>query len=291
MQFICMADLHLRESNPRYRKDQFQVAQYKKVKWILDQSLSYRVPILIAGDVFNSPKTPYSLTNTYMEVFGNHPYEIFAVAGQHDLRYHVANIENTPLGTLSIGVALSLTGNKSIQMAGWNEKIPKEGKLILLTHRCVTKDAPPFFLEDAISAETMLRNHPNYRFIISGDYHVPHTTEIKGRWLINSGSVMRSNKDQQDHKPRVYLVDTEKNTVKPLFIPIEPASKVFDFAAISREDKTDRTVISDFIQAIQVKSNRPNFPKILEQVVKKANPNKSVHHIINTTMEESYDTK
>lgn len=285
MKFIASADWHLRETSPRYRRDKFYVTQYKKIQWILDQSIFYRAPILIAGDIFNSPKAPYEFTNTYLEILMNHPFRIYACAGQHDLRYHVNSIENTPLGTLAAGGVLTLTSNDLIQISGWGAKIPKEKKRILLTHRCITPEAPPFFLEDAISAESMLRNHPNHQFIISGDYHVPHSTKIKERWLVNPGSVMRSNKDQENHKPRVYLIDTKENTVKPLFIPIKPASEVFDFAKIERDDKTDQAVISEFVKAIKVKSNRPNFPRILKQVVEKANPNDQVKSIIDNTME------
>lgn len=287
MKFIATADLHLRETSPRYRRDKFYVAQYKKIRWILDQSVFYRAAILIAGDIFNSPKAPYTLTNTYLEILQNHPFRIYACAGQHDLRFHVSNLENTPLGTLVAGKVITVSSTPYIQISGWREKVPKEGKKILLTHRCITPKAPPFFLEDAISAETMLRNYPKYQYIISGDYHVAHCTQIKERWLINPGSIMRANKDQEDYKPRIYLIDTKKGTVQPLFIPIKPAAKVFDFAKIERDDKSDQVVISEFIQAIKVKSNRPNFPRILKRVIEKADPNDQVKSIIDNTMEKA----
>lgn len=281
MKFIATADIHLRETAPRYRKDQFQVAQYKKVQWILKQSQLYKVPILIAGDIFNSPKSPYTLTNSYMELFRDHPQEIYVVAGQHDQRYHVESIANTPLGTLVIGDALSMESTKDIQMASWGEKYKKSEKLVLLIHKCITPKAPPFFLEDAISAEQMLRNNPGYQFIISGDYHIGHTTQTKdGRWLINPGCIMRTNKDQIGYKPRIYCIDTNKNTVTPLYIPIAHSEDVFDFARIQLEDKTDQKVISELVQAIQVKTNRPNYQRILQQVIEQAKPSKGVRDVI-----------
>lgn len=287
MKFLATADLHLRETIPRYRKDKYLIAQYTKIKWILDQSTLHNADILIAGDLFDTPKLPYGFTNIYLEILLEHPLNIYACAGQHDLRYHVNALDNTPMGTLIAGGAITNINKPFIQISGWGEKIPKEKKMVLLTHRCVTPKEPPFFLEDAVSASSMLRKHPQYRFIVSGDYHTPHVTQIKDRWLINPGSVMRSNKDQEEHKPRVYLIDTTKGTVEPIFIPIEPTSKVFDFAKMDREDKTDKAVISDFVKAIQVKANRPNFPRILKRVVEKANPNNRVKSIISDTMENS----
>ena len=287
MKFLATADLHLRETTPRYRKDKYFVSQYEKIKWILDQSIQHRASILIAGDIFDTPKLPYSFTNIYLEILLDHPLSIYACVGQHDLRYHVNNLDNTPMGTLIAGNVITNLSQSFIQISGWGEKIPKEEKMILLTHRCVTPKEPPFFLEDAVSAESMLKSHPQYQYIISGDYHTPHVTQIKDRWLINPGSVMRSNKDQEEHKPRVYLIDTTKGTVEPIFIPIKPASEVFDFAKMDREDKTDKAVISEFVKAIQVKANRPNFPRILQQVVEKADPNKQVKSIISDTMESS----
>lgn len=287
MKFLATADLHLRETIPRYRKDKYLLAQYIKIKWILDQSILHDADILIAGDLFDTPKLSYSFTNMYLEILLGYTLNIYACAGQHDLRYHVNDLDNTPMGTLIASGAITNRNKPFIQISGWGEKIPKEKKMVLLTHRCITPKEPPFFLEDAVSASSMLRKHPQYQFIVSGDYHTPHVTQIKDRWLINPGSVMRSNKDQEEHKPRVYLIDTTKGTVEPIFIPIESASKVFDFAKMEREDKTDKAVISDFVKAIQVKANRPNFPRILKRVVEKANPNNRVKSIIFDTMENS----
>ena len=253
--------------------------------WVLTQAKLYRATILIAGDVFDSPKIPYELTNKYLELFKKHNLPIIAAYGQHDQRYHTSETINTPLHTLAVSGVLSTNSTDQIQICSWGDTIPKEGKEILLIHKSITEKNPPFFLEDAISADTMLRNYPQYKYIISGDYHVPHVTQDNDRWLINPGSLMRQNKDQQDFKPRVYLLDTEKNIVKTLFIPIKSSSKVFDVDRMDREDTKDKKVLDEFIQNIKVKTNRPNYKKVLFSVIEQAKPKQQVKDIISNIME------
>lgn len=285
MKYLCTGDWHLRDSTPKYRKDNFSETQFNKVKWVLLQAKLYKANILIAGDIFDSPKVPYELTNKYLKLFKKHKLPIIAIYGQHDQRYHTLETNNTPLHTLAVAQVLSTESTNRFQLCSWGDSIPKEEKEILIIHKSVTEKSPPFFLEDAISADTMLRNYPQYKFIISGDYHVPHITQKDDRWLINSGSLMRTNKDQQNFKPRVYLLDTEKNTVKPLFIPIKLPSKVFDMNRIDREDTKDKKILNEFIQNIKVKTNRPNFGKVLEKVIEQARPKEEVKKIISEIME------
>lgn len=286
MKYICSADWHLRSTTPRYRKDDFVESQFNKIKWILLQSKLHRASLIIAGDIFDTPKISYEITNKYLELFKKHPLPIICCVGNHDQRYATSNLDNIPLQTLSISKVLSLKSNEQVQVCSWNDSIPKEGKEILLIHKTITEKTPPPFLDDAVSADTMLRNNPQYKYIVSGDFHQPHLTQKDNRWLINSGSIMRQNKDQQNHKPRVFLLDTEKNLVKTLYIPVKPASKVFDLAKIEREDVADAKVMSEFIQSIKVSDSKPNFKKILTSVISKASPKEEVKNIIATIMEE-----
>jgi len=44
---------------------------------------------------------------------------------------------------------------------------------------------------------------------------------IRGRMLVNPGSLTRTTAGQVDHKPRVYLWYAESNTVEAVYLPIE----------------------------------------------------------------------
>lgn len=285
MKFLLTGDWHLRTTNPRYRIDDFQQSQFNKIKWILLQAKLHRATILNSGDFFDTPKVSYEITNRYLELLKKHPLPIFVCAGQHDQRYHTSDTINTPLHTMAASGVLSTKSTDQIQICSWGDSIPKEGKEILVIHKSITEKAPPFFLEDAVSADIMLRNYSNYKYIVSGDYHVPHVTKKDDRYLINVGSIMRQSKDQQDFKPRVYILDTEKNTVKHLFIPIKSPGKVFDMDRVDREDTKDKKILDEFIQNIKVKTNRPDFKKVLFDVIEQAKPEQEVKKIISNILE------
>lgn len=70
-------------------------------------------------------------------------------------------------------------------------------------------------------AATILKKMAGFDLIVVGHNHKPFVIEKDGRLLVNPGSLLRSNADQVDHKPRVYLWFAQDNHVEPVFVPIE----------------------------------------------------------------------
>jgi hypothetical protein len=83
-------------------------------------------------------------------------------------------------------------------------------------------------------------SNSDYDLIVSGDNHqsfMLETKEKKKRYLFNCGSLMRSTIDQIDHKPCVYIFDTDKRSYEKILIPIKPWQKCFDLEKKVKEEE------------------------------------------------------
>lgn len=233
MKVLAAGDLHIDNGRPHYRRDDYWGTAQRKLKSIIDIANENDARLKIAGDIFNSSRASTHVINVTMAIFQKAKYLPCVVPGQHDLIHHT-NLAQTPLYNLHIAGALKIIDkvHNNVTGVGFEQPIPAEGNEFLLIHKCITEKEPPFFLEDAVSAKTMMDDYPDYKYIISGDYHPAHVHEKDGRWLINTGTMLRNKKDQTKHKPTVWLIDTDENTVTGIEIPHEPFDEVFDIEQI-----------------------------------------------------------
>lgn len=245
--YLALADLHGKKTSPRYRKDDYKGAFIRKLSWAVDYANENDLRILIAGDLFESVREGIEILNMVVEVFLRAKYVPLAVWGQHDLQFHTKNMLETPIYNLALSGIIKLMGhhpfkdgNTEIFGSSFGEEIPVENVgsriNILLVHRCITPDTPPFFLNGAISAKEFISQHGRYDFIVSGDYHEPYTVTHRKTTLINCGPMMRNSKSLIDHKPCAWAI-YDNGEVLRVNIPCQPASEVFDLEAIDF-DKT-----------------------------------------------------
>lgn len=305
---IGSADLHIHSRCPENRKGNYLRHVVFKFSKILEITAVHSGPkiLIVAGDFFDAPNVPYHVTRIIMELIMTSGVTVLVVPGQHDLRYHVGGLDNTPLGMLqTAGCVKILTPYKSTYNgisfvgAGWNEE-PEEKADILVMHRMITKKGELWPGQtNYSSAHAIMRKYPWAKCIISGDNHAPHTLRIpetpKGhsyRLQINCGSMVRSTKSQIGFQPRVHKIDTKNWKSKIIKIQCLPDEDVFDFNKINinemkKEMKMEAEAkISEFIKMLpEDEQEKPNFKKILNNVVIQDKPKNSVKDIINNTME------
>jgi DNA repair exonuclease SbcCD nuclease subunit len=235
MKFLATADLHIRKEKPRFRKDNYFKTALSKLEWVVNTANDLNAIILIAGDIFDTSKATVEVVNRVVEVLSEAKQGIIAVEGQHDLKFHT-NIKDTPIHNLYLSQVINNVKDHPVHTVGWGEKIePKEGHSVLLVHKCITPDEPPFFLQDAESADSLLKKyHQYYSFIVTGDYHVPFIKKHKDCTLINCGTLMRNTKDMLDYQAYVYSFSSNLPKVKQIEVPMKPASEVFDLDAIDK---------------------------------------------------------
>lgn len=262
---ILTSDWHIRAAPPVCRTDNFLMAMWEKIEFVLALSDKYRVPILIAGDIGLKPQWPNWLLEAFIERVKEKKDQasgLYAVPGQHDLPDHSLDLwKESAIGVLHksevvtfFGVGgqkvatLSVPGlynifpfpyGVKITPPTWYEdKYVSEHPLVAFAHTLVTEGAPESFLQ-AQSAMFLLEKFFEYDLILTGDNHKGFVVEKDDRLLVNPGSLMRTTADQADYKPRVYLWYHQENKVEPVYLPIEEG--VIDRTHIDlREAKDER---------------------------------------------------
>ena len=251
MKLLVTGDWHLDAQRPENRTDDYFQSQYEKVKWIYNLARDEQCcGILQPGDLFNSHRANDLIKQLYIGYFRSRtmpeddiilPPYLYTIFGQHDLRFHSSNKDNTPLRVLeAAGVCTTLDSDpigihdamETIYLYGmnWGEEIPEISSdpavHILLLHKLILEDTEGWE-KNYISVDNVFR-FCKHQIIVCGDNHQSFMREKNGRMLFNCGSLMRNRIDQKDHKPVVYVVDTYEQSYKAHYIPIKPFDEVMD---------------------------------------------------------------
>ncbi len=297
----AISDLHLTDKTPKNRCDDYTKTSLRKFEWLLKNS---KDALVIAGDIFDYPTVPRWFLGNILLLLNHYGQKIYVVPGQHDLRYHTKGLDNTSLGIIiKSGHATLLTPDKAKIMfgikivgLGWEEKLKEKEGDILVTHQMVTESGPLWSEQEKyFTGSAILNKYKGFKCVISGDNHKPHCIQNdRNQVNINCGSVMRSSKDQINHKPQLWHIDTEKWEYWSEDIPIEKSEKVFDFSKIELEEKKAdlqekaRQNMDKLIKGLEEKNNKPDYKKMVKKLIKEKKPNKRVISIISDIMEEIY---
>jgi DNA repair exonuclease SbcCD nuclease subunit len=217
---ILCGDLHLRESTPTCRIDDFWKAQWDKMKFIKNLQEKFDCVVLCGGDVFDHWKpSPYLLSETI-----NHlPKKFYTVLGNHDLPQHSMELVD------KCGVTVLEKAGKLVVLGGWHFGQSPErgeggmlgpgGKIICVWHH-MTYISKPYPEAKGGMAEGILRKYPQFDLIVTGDNHTSFTVEYEGRRLVNPGNLTRQTADQINYQPRVALWYAEDNSIEWANIPV-----------------------------------------------------------------------
>lgn len=279
---ILTADWHLREDNPPCRTDDFQKAQWSKVRQVSELQRKLNVPVLHAGDLFHHWKPSPNLISTSIL---NIPDDFYTVAGQHDLPQHNMDlIEKSGLYTLLTAKALNWLNTGGNWGEGVGSFFSYEGRKVGVWHHFVWngKDKPWFDCNE-VTARQVLKENPEFDLIVTGDYHRPFVYEYKGRLLVNCGCLTRQVADYDNHQPRVWVWNAQKNIVRPHYLPIE--DNVIDRSHIEKVTKRDERMES-FISRLSTEWEvGVSFDSNLKRFLSKNKIRKSVVDLVYKSME------
>ena len=107
MKYVAAADLHIRETAPRFRKDDYLQTGLTKLEWIVNLANKENATLLIAGDLFDTSKASFLVVNRIIEVLQKADYPPIVVNGQHDLLFHMG-LPDTPLFNLKLSELIRL---------------------------------------------------------------------------------------------------------------------------------------------------------------------------------------
>jgi len=244
---VLTADWHIRATAPECRLDDFLSAMWKKVEYVLKLTRTHNCPILLAGDLGHHSQWPNWLIEKLQRLIEKYNVPIVMIPGQHDLPNHNIGLwYKSAVGILSkkhlkvLGLIYDINTSKIVNNKNaWDDNAflaigypygveiqkpyaSKEEVPIAMAHQMVIDNKQDWPGQKASTATGLLRKFSGYKLILTGDNHKPFVVKYKGRLLVNPGSLMRTTAAQADHKPRVYLWDSEANEVEPFYLPIDP---------------------------------------------------------------------
>lgn len=261
---ILTADLHLTDSTPISRTDDYIIAQERKLQFLKDlSSRNNHCPVLCAGDVFDNWKaSPWLCTWAYL----NLPGPLITIPGQHDLPMHSLEYYNKSALCLLEEVRDDLkvlerneTTHGNLYIVGVpfgelnnleEEKItaPRDKtstRKILILHELTWPSRKPIWGKTGNhTGMELLSKYGNYfDLILTGDNHDSFVRREKGATgpvLVNPGSMMRMAADQANYKPKCYLYYTKHNEVKEVEFPI--SHNVHDRDHIDKNQERDERI-------------------------------------------------
>ena len=221
------ADLHFRSTIPEARMDDYLENQDNLLKWLKSfENDGYR--FLCSGDVVHFARERANPLG-WVNYLYNHLPTMDGCLGNHDLLYHrIDNLPDTTMGMLIDSGRYSIENimekDYEVHFFHYGQRIqhtkPKSSKtLIAVYHAMVTQEPNPFF--EGEIAEDLLTEFPEYDIILTGDNHEGFVVAKDERVLINPGSLKRDTAAQIDHKPHIYLYDTETQELTATPVPIE----------------------------------------------------------------------
>jgi DNA repair exonuclease SbcCD nuclease subunit len=230
---VACSDLHFLETPPLARAEEkdWMKKQEEALCFVRAQAVERKVPLLIAGDIFHKPKVTPLVEIMVMRVLAGTHY--YSIPGQHDLPNHlVDNINHSSYGVLMehkkhTGINLKYYDGEKfediVHLFPFGSKVTDgPGDLsIALVHQMVWKGKPPYpGAPESGNVTEFAKNLQGYTFVVCGDNHKGFSCQIGKTTVVNCGSLMRRTADQEDYRPRCYVLYSD-GTVEPIYLPIE----------------------------------------------------------------------
>jgi DNA repair exonuclease SbcCD nuclease subunit len=235
---IVVADLHLTLTPPPVRANESDWfgCMAKVLDTLQKTSDQLKVPILIAGDIFNRDNPPLELVNFALRHFP----KCYTIPGNHDLYGHaylarsktgygtledakiITNIEPDKIYVNEINGVVTAFQGFPYKYPLKPYPVPKQDDVITIAlvhaYCWIEGIGYPNANEDE-HCKTYLTNSNGFDFLIFGDNHTPFEKVDKksGISLINCGSTMRRRIDEINKKPSFVVLYSDKTFERKYF--------------------------------------------------------------------------
>lgn len=246
---VLSSDWHLSHKPPAVRAEaDWYAVMANYIGQVREVCEGSKIPLVLAGDLFDRPDNPAELVNFVMREFSQFDQMIYAVPGQHDLFHHdLKDIGRTSYWTLvESGTIINLKPRETyypewgLHLHGfpWGtplKPLADRGKPdaihLAVVHKYVWTSSvgghPGAKEEDR--SPNFIRSLKGFDVIVVGDNHKSWSISVPGSpRTFNLGSFMRRKADEIDHRPRVGILYDDGtikehflDTSRDLFRPVE----------------------------------------------------------------------
>lgn len=296
MKLIGLSDPHMTSKTPRGRIGNVLKDAKKKFLYIFKYAKKINAHILIAGDLFNTPRdilalfVLLSITSRFPEV------KLFAVYGQHDMYMRNKDVL-TNLGILSRSGVLKILSefpkrfiDEGVNIYGtsWNGDIPEPitfNKTNILVIHAPLYERELFPGHKFTNVMSFIKKNNKFDFILAGDIHRRFKAGYKSTVIANTGPMMRLEASEYmfKHRPNFIVYDTDKKSVETIFIPSKDSLDVLSESAQKEVIRGNYTGISNAI-INEGEINDINILMVVKELIE-ASKNKGVAKVLSNIIE------
>ena len=211
---IVSSDWHLRNDVPVCRpedQEEWIDFQFQNIGMIQETAIEKDLDIYCIGDIYHRSQPYMGIIGRLKQAFDDFTNELYRLAGNHDLPYH--SWDNV------INSGWFLSPGKDILHAKkgafhFGTILKKKKASIVFTHQLVfpdKKSMPP--MAEGKTAQELLDEYPNAKWIFTGDYHRAFHYENGGRHVVNPGCLSRQSVGESEYDCGFYEVHTATNEV------------------------------------------------------------------------------
>lgn len=289
MKFILLSDTHLLYQNPVGRLDNLVDVQFDKLNFIFDKAQEFGCPVLIAGDLFNKPRS-WTLLPIVMSFLKERDVQVFCVYGQHDTYlYSDETRDRTNLGILEKAGLVEILNNDPVFFRdiflygcsfGSEIPIPTIGGINILVIHAPISNAAIYPGQEFTLAKNFLLTHDKYDLILCGDIHRKFVEQIGNRIIVNSGPMLRKEASEYNfkHSPGFFIYDADDRKVEWIEIPHRSANEVLSREHIEKQIETE-SMLDDFIEMMKddsEESHGVSFQENLQEFIRKNSVEKGI---------------
>lgn len=244
---LDISDLHWRTDTPSWRREADYSRQVLRPQ--LGALLDTGEAVCVAGDVFHR-SADFEATYDLLSFLIERDARLYAVRGQHDMKYHNETLAETGFNLLAqVGRIVPLDAEPIeidghwVSGYGWGRDIPKAatGNGILVAHVSVSYENA--VIRGADSASAFRAKTAGFKSVFTGDNH--KRFQIDG--LYNAGCFHQQAVDLADQKPAAWRVDRDGNVTLWEFPSPEP---MVDEAYALRGEKGTHVAGEEFVRAL-----------------------------------------
>jgi len=299
---ILLSDGHLCIDKPigRFDNDMLQVS-LNKLNFIFEYAYTSGIhSILQAGDFVDLERSwgLLSALSKFLEEWKQKGIILYVVLGQHDSYYHNMSNQKTIMGVLiSTGLVKRLSSiPENIEGsvfnaygASYGEEIPNpcstSRRNILVCHRQILMKKEWAMQDGFDYAPQFLKTYDKFDLILCGDAHQKFDFKLDGRYICNSGPLMRleATDEMIKHMPGFYVFDAfKKNPLSFHLVPAKAGEEVLSKEHILLQKKRKQN-FDDFIMKIQEIDQQDqslDFSQNLKTIMKKSKTSDDVKYMI-----------
>lgn len=300
---ILTSDWHLSHNAPvaRSAEPDWYLAMDRPIQQIADLQIRHnKVPVVIAGDVFDRWNSPPELINYAISKFRSFDGPVFAIPGQHDLPNHrLDEIHRSAYWAMKLsGSFVHLEVDRSVIVGDrlclhpfpWgcevtpNRESDRERVHLAVVHEYIWKRGYGYPGADEGHLCSMYQDRlQGYDAAVFGDNHQGFTVKFpSGPNLINCGTLLRRKSDERHYSPRVGLLhDTGEITSWEL--RVEEDRWLDEGESVVREEGEIDT--SKFVEELQrLGQDSLDFRAVLNRVMDAKGSIDEVREIVGSTI-------